>query len=266
MFRHFYLLLFILLSGQTLYGQILNVEKNRLKGDSANYFVGSVGADFNINNRSINDAGQTVVFIGLTANSDVGYISEYHSFLLLTQFQYNATNDQSINSTGYGHFRINWLRKQRLSYETFTQLQYDQGRGMQLRWIGGGGIRYRVYDAENSNLYIGIGAMREREVWEVPASEGLTRDINIWQSTNYIANRVKLSENADFNIIAYYQTGYDHVQEFFRHRISADANLLVRITSRLALRTTAGATYENQPIVPITKLVYSVTNGIQLRF
>ncbi len=116
--------------------QILNVEKTRIKGDSANYFVGNIGVDFNINNRTIDDQGEAGYFIGLTTNSDVGYLSQLHSFFLLSQFQYNATSNEEINSTGYGHFRANYVRKRVLSYETFAQLQYDQGRGMVVRGLG----------------------------------------------------------------------------------------------------------------------------------
>lgn len=245
--------------------QILNVEKSRTKADSAHYFLGSVGINFNTNNRSINEKGETIVFIGLAADSDVAYISELHSFLLLTQFQYNATTDAPINSTGYGHFRINFLRKQKLSYETFTQLQYDQGRGMKSRWLGGSGIRYRFFDHENASLYAGTGVMYEREVWGYPLLEA-SRTINIWKSTNYLSSRIKITENANFNIIAYYQTGYDSEHDFFRHRISADANLLINLTSKLAFRATAGFAFENRPIVPVSKLVYSVMNGIQVSF
>ncbi len=251
--------------------QILNVEKTRIKGDSANYFVGNVGVNFSINNRNLSDTGEGIYFIGLVATSDVGYLAQHTSYFLLSQFQYNATSEQDINSTGYGHFRTTFRRKQPLSYETFAQLQYDQGRGMVLRGLIGGNIRLRIYEAERSNLYVGIGAMREREVWEVPSglvTDGTSavRSINIWKSTNYLVTNVSLNEFISFNAIAYFQTGYDPQAEFFRHRLSLDTNVLVKVTARLALSTYAGFTYENQPIVPITKLVYSVTNGIQLSF
>ena len=264
--------LFLLASWpERTFAQILNVEKTRIKGDSANYLVGNVGVNFSINNRNLTDVGEGIYFIGLAATSDLGYLTEHSSFFLLSQFQYNATSEQDINSTGYGHFRTTFRRKQPLSYETFAQLQYDQGRGMVLRGLIGGNIRLRVYEAERSNLYVGIGAMREREVWEVP--DGLVAEasdetvtVNIWKSTNYLVTNVSLNEFISFNAIAYFQTGYDARAAFFRHRVSLDTNVIMKITARLALRTYAGFTYENRPIVPITKLVYSVTNGIQLSF
>ena len=253
------------------HAQILNVEKTRIKGDSANYFLGNIGVDFNINNRNLDDNGQASYFISINTTSDIGYLSQHHSFFLLSQFQYNATSQEAINSTGYGHFRATFLRQQKLSYETFAQLQYDQGRGMVLRGLIGGGLRLRIYEEEKSNLYVGVGAMREREVWEVPVNDDLaiqdnTVSLNLWKSSNYLTTYVSLNPNVSFNAIAYFQTGYDSNISKFRHRISLDANLLVKITSRLAFRTTAGFTYENRPIVPIAKLVYSVTNGIQVSF
>ena len=93
-----------------------------------------------------------------------------------------------------------------------------------------------------------------------------TVTINLWKSSNYLTTYVSLNPNVSFNAITYFQTGYDTRIDAFRHRVSLDANLLVKVTSRLAFRTTAGFTYENRPIVPIAKLVYSVTNGIQVSF
>lgn len=262
--KHFFRIAFLLLLCQYADAQILNVEKNRLKGDSANYFVGNVGLDFAVNNQNINEEGNAVSFVGINATSDVGYISTHHSYLLIGDFKYNASANEAFNSAGFGHFRINFMRDRRLSYETFTQIQYDQGRGMQNRWIAGGGIRYRMYSTEKSSLYFGVGAMYEEENWQYPTSEEQIININIWKSTNYISQRIQLSENAGFNFIAYYQTGYDAQYAYFRHRISADVGIIVKIFGRLSLNTSLSGTYENHPIVPITKFVYSVTNGFLL--
>ena len=261
----------LLLLSSPICAQILNVEKTRIKGDSANYFLGNIGVDFNVNNRNLDDDGSASYFVSINATSDVGYLSRYHSFFLLSQFQYNATSQEAINSTGYGHLRSAFLRQQKLSYETFAQLQYDQGRGMVSRGLIGGGLRIRIYEQKRSNLYVGVGAMREREEWEVPLNDNLevtdqTVTINLWKSSNYLTTYVSLNSNVSFNAITYFQTGYDTDIGLFRHRVSLDANLLINITSRLAFRTTAGFTYENRPIVPIAQLVYSVTNGVQVSF
>lgn len=249
-----------------LQAQILNVEKARLNADSSNYFVGSIGFAFNANNRSINDDGETVSFVGLNANSDFGYISEHHSYLLLSQFNYTATSDDPINSTGYGHLRINFLRNSALSYETFAQIQYDQGRGMEVRWLAGGGIRYRFVSQEKINMYIGVGGMYEEEVWNFPGPVEAQRSIGIWKTSNYVSARIRFNEYVDLNLITYYQTGYDFSRDFFRHRMNADINLKVDIVRRLAFTTSLFGAYENRPVVPVDKFVYSVANGIIFSF
>ncbi|MEQ9441625.1 MAG: DUF481 domain-containing protein [Cyclobacteriaceae bacterium] len=246
--------------------QILNVEKNRLSGDSSNYFLGTVGLSFNANNQSLTDDGTEQSFVGLSANSDLGYFSDHHSFLLIGQLQYNATSEEAINSAGYGHFRINWLRRNILSYENFAQIQYDQGRGLRTRQLAGGGVRFRVYREEKSSLWAGVGIMREREEWEAPGEELGTTNLALWKSTNYVTSRLQLRDNIAIGSIAYFQTGFDPDRDFFRHRVSMDANILINITSKLALQTNAGITYENRPVVDIPKFIYHVTNGIQISF
>lgn len=257
---------FLSASGYTVKAQILNVEKSRLKSDSANYFVGSLSLAFNANNQSIDDNGETESFIGLKANSDMGYISEHNSYLLLSQFNYTATSNNTINSTGYGHFRINFLRNKRLSHEVFTQLQYDQGRGMQVRWLSGGGFRYNFLKKEKISMYLGIGGMYEEEVWNFPGESEAQRVLSLWKATNYVSTRVIFNEHINLNLITYYQTGYDYDRDFFRHRINTDINLNVTITSTLAFTSNFFWAYENRPVVPISKFVFSVSNGIIYSF
>lgn len=264
--KHILFTCIILFCTQNLSAQILNVEKSRLSGDSVNYFLGSLGLSFNTNNRSINDDGETVSFVGLTANSDFGYISELHSFLIISQFNYTATSDDPINSTGYGHFRINFLRKRSVSYETFTQVQYDQGRGMEIRWLVGGGLRFRLKSTEKNSIYAGVGGMYEEETWNYPGPSEAEFTTRIWKSSNYISGRFKLNDYINLNLITYYQTGYDFDAELFRHRVNADLNLLINVTSKLSLQTSAFIGYENEPVVPINKTIYSISNGVILSF
>jgi hypothetical protein len=140
----------------TAVAQILNVEKSRLSSDSANYFVRNVSLAVNSNNQSVNDDGETVSFIGLKADLDLGYISEHSSYLLLSHFNYTAISNNTINSTGYGHSQVNFLRNNSLSHEVFAQLQYDQGRGMQVRWLAGSSFRYNFLKKERISMYLGV--------------------------------------------------------------------------------------------------------------
>jgi len=107
--------------------------------------------------------------------------------------------------------------------------------------------------------------MYEYENWRTPVTE-INVDINLWKSANYISTRIEFTENIEFNAVAYYQVGYDNQVNEFRHRINGDANLLFKISEVLSLNLSFMGSYENLPVVPITRFIYSYTNGLQLRF
>ncbi|MDQ3535852.1 MAG: hypothetical protein M3421_09540, partial [Bacteroidota bacterium] len=64
----------------------------------------------------------------------------------------------------------------------------------------------------------------------------------------------------------YYQVGYDKVVNLFRQRISGEANINVKISQKISMKTSFTSTYENHPIVPIRKFIYTLLNGIEVNF
>jgi hypothetical protein len=251
--------------------QILNIERSRVERDTANYLAGKAGLNFSMFNRN---AGRNNPnnFLQLTFNGDLAYISGHHSYLLLNYYNYLLVNYDSrelrntVASNGYSHFRVNLMRKRRLSYELFTQYQADLARGLERRVLTGGGIRYRLFRTEKTLWFLGSGLMHEHETWKDPEQEGVTRVSNLPKSTNYISLRSKLSEHVETNNIAYFQTGYDPGISRLRNRISGDLGLNVRLVGRVAMRTNFTFTYEDRPIVPVTRFIYTITNGLQVDF
>jgi hypothetical protein len=248
-----------------LSAQILKVNKTGLDTDSANYFVGSIDVNFNINNRSTT-AEKEVVFKGLTGSGDLLYASKKHAYILINNINYFTSTGGPLISTGYAHFRINLLRKRKLSYELFSQIQYDDGRNMPFRFLQGGGIRVNVLKTKNSDLHFGIGIMQEEEHWQLVNMDNLEIRKNIWKTSDYISANIQLNENLNFNLISYYQGGYDNENNVFRNRISGDLVITVKINDKLALLTSFTGQYEDKPIIPINGFVYSLTNGIQWNF
>ena len=57
--------------------------------------------------------------------------------------------------------------------------------------------------------------MHEEEVWNFPGKSEEQRTLNLWKSTNYVSTRVIFNEHVNFNLITYYQTGYDFDRDFF---------------------------------------------------
>ncbi|MDX5420547.1 MAG: DUF481 domain-containing protein, partial [Hymenobacteraceae bacterium] len=188
----------------------------------------------------------------------------YYNYLLVNYDSREQRN--TVASTGYSHFRINFLRNRKLSYELFTQVQADKARGLELRTLAGGGVRLALLRKEDVNLSLGTGVMHEHEEWENPDQDDKLVTSDLLKSTNYISTKIQFNEHISTDAITYYQVGYDSGIDKFRNRVSGDLTLNFKLNNRLTFRTNFNCTYEDEPIVPVTNFVYAITNGIQVQF
>ena len=165
------------------------------------------------------------------------------------------------------------MDRKTIAYELFGQSQWDVLRGLNIRWLAGGGLRFNIVNKDKFLLALGVGAMYEFEEWREPLDDS-TRNVlegqlvaaEIPKSTNYLTTNFTINDFIFFNMILYYQVGYDQTVEFFRHRINADSNLTFKFNNKLSFIVSGSFSFENRPIVPITKAIYSISNGLQYSF
>ncbi len=261
-------ILFILLTAfTTSQGQILKVNKDHLNADSSGYWIGALSFNFNLNNRSVT-ADNENAYVGLNATTDVVYLSKKNAYISINDINYftSSADDGAFISTGYSHIRANWLRKKRLSYENYLQLQYDKGRNMRIRFLLGGGLRYRLKDTKKTLIVVGVGAFNEAEVWDIPDTEDQSIEKQLWKSSNYLSGNFQLTKALNLNAIIYYQAGYDREDDLFRNRVNGDLQLGITISNRLAFLMSFSAQYEDEPIIDINKFIYQLKNGITYKF
>jgi hypothetical protein len=252
--------LLMLFMTQLVSAQILTVDRPSLTVDSAAFFLGGVDFSYNVNNQ------KNTVYKGLLSKADMMYVSDLHEYILINQFKYFSSTGSPFISTGYSHFRVNFLRQHKLSYESYAQLQYDKGRNMPFRFLVGGGIRYRLLDRPKNHMHYGIGVMYERERWKSLDDSGTLITPEFIKISSYVSTNTNLNEYIRLVFVGYYQSGYDEHIEQLRNRINISASLVVKINSFLSLTTNVNYQYEDQPIIPINKTIYSVTNGLRLNF
>lgn len=241
-------------------GQILRVDKGSATADTSGFFSGEIGLNIAINNRN-STAKEQILFTQARLKGDASYTSVHHIYYLIEDGRYYQSTGGPLQSAGYGHARVNLMRRQRLSYELFAQGQYDQGRNLDSRLLFGGGLRYRILD----QLSMGIGAMQEHENWEQLTTENkVVKDIT--KMSSYLTGRIDLSERASISLTAFYQTGYDIDDEIWRNRVSLDSSLDVFLIRKLDLSIGYSLTYEDLPIIAISKSVYAFGTGISYKF
>lgn len=265
MFKRLLSISFLVSIGGMINAQILNVDRQSITIDSSDFFLGTVNFEYNVNNRSTTKENKAV-FKGLKSKADLMYISQKNEYIFINQFNYYSSSGSPFISTGYSHFRVNFLRKRIVSYESYAQAQYDKGRNMPLRWLIGSGIRYRVLDRNKNYMHLGLGIIREHERWKSLDDESILITPQLWKVSSYVSSNIQFNEYVRVIFIGYYQSGYDKSIEKLRNRINSSLNLVVKINSFLSLTTNVNYQYEDQPVIPINKTIYSITNGLQLNF
>lgn len=255
----------ILLASVSVRAQILNVEKKRIERDENEFFVGNVGANYNYNNRSPSLREPVrVLSTGLT--SHLGYFYGRAGYLLINDYQLLTVNESEIVSTGFSHLRVQIERTNTLSYELFNQYQYDRPRGLRSRWLTGANGRLFLAQSEPVNVITGLGLMYETERWVDPFEADRLVQANFVKLNSYVSVRVAFNDSVDFNGIVYYQVGRDRSHEMFRHRVSSDLNLSVKLSELFSLTSSLSLAYETAPIVPVIPFIFSTTNGVRLNF
>ena len=245
--------------------QILNVEESRVSGDSVNQFYGSLDFKFSLNNRSAT-ADEKIRYVGMSLESGFGYLSALHNYMLISDLKNNSVTGQPFIRTGYSHLRSNFFRKNTVSYEGFGQIQYDIGRGLNFRWLVGGGVRFRLVDTEDFKLYLGPGVMLEEERWATPGDPDKVVEKTLFKSTNYVSLYYKIASFTVFNLTVYDQIGYDNESEIYRNRVSLDSGIQFIFSKHLRFTIDFVWAYESHPVTPIVNYVYSLENGIAINF
>lgn len=253
--------------------QIVNIEQGRTGRDTSNHVAGQIGLDFSLFNQNAGK-NQPNNYLRLAFNGDLVYHAPLHTYFLLNYLNYllvNYTDDtqrRTVAQQGYSHLRANFYQARRLSYEVFAQGQADKARGLEWRSLAGGYLRLRVKEEQDQDIhvFIGLGAMQEHEEWENPELEQKLEVANQVKAASYLSARYKFNPNVQAKATTYYQTGYSRKIDAFRNRVSGDISLAVKLNKVLAFRTSFNCTYEDRPVVPVTKFVYALSNGIQVSF
>lgn len=244
--------------------QILNIERQRLEPDSLKPLVVKATFGINIYNRSAAE-DSPVEMRGYNASLNSIYFSNRHTYAAIGQLDYLKINENPFLNFGFIHFRGHFFFKNKSSFEVFNQYSYDNFRGLDPRIIVGAGWRQKLLESDRSILILGMGVLYEWEKWKHP-NEDLVVNVNLVKSTNYISYRFNINDYLDFNTITYYQVGYDDELGSLRNRISGVININSKISKRFSLTNSFNFSYEDKPVVPITRFIYQFRTGLSINF
>jgi hypothetical protein len=256
------LLLLISQGACSLQAQILNIEQHRLESDTASDFKFKGTMGLQVFNRSA-AADNPVNLFGFNSDINALYAPGRHAFIAIGHTNYLEINDAPWLNFGFAHLRAHFYQEERFSFETYGQYSYDNFRGLDPRLLAGANFRYAFVQNKQVETVFGLGPLLESERWTHPNTEEI-REVQFLKLSSYFIYRHSISKWVDLNAIAYYQTGYDSGISAFRHRVSGALNINTRLSTRWSLNNSLHFSYEDKPIVPITKGIFDLRIGLSL--
>jgi hypothetical protein len=245
--------------------QILNVDRNLILSDTAKFVTGSIAFKFHLDNKNAT-ADQKNSYIALENKNDLVFVGLKNNYMVISQMKYFNASGGTFISTGYGHARANFLKMKMISYEVFTQIQYDRNRYMDNRYLFGGGLRWRLANTAKSGIFLGTELMYEHEKWDNPEEDNTFIVKDLPKFSGYLRMRISANKISTFRTVIYYQTGYDPDPGFMRNRFSYDFQFEVAISEKLLFTLMFTGAYEDNPIYPINKFIYAIENGLVWAF
>ncbi len=243
--------IFFVICMQSLSAQIVNIENKRIEGEE-NGFSGSVAFDFSFT-RTNEDILQT--------GSDVQLLYRYNRsrFLILNNFKFTRVAGQNLLNSGFQHLRYNYdLEKYPVTWEAFSQYQYNQIQKINLRVLNGTGPRFNIYQHDSLQLFAGVLYMYEYE--ELLKPFFINRDHRL---SNYISWNWIISKNVFLGHVTYYQP---LLKNFVDYRLSSDSKVEFNINKYLRFRIQFNYTFDANPPPGVQKTFFTLLNGIGISF
>ena len=245
--------LFLLIIVHTLsYGQLVNIENQRVQSDSVR-IVTIIDLQYNYQNNN-NEELSLVNFSG-THQYKTKNLKNY--FLLLGNIDYSLANGEELSNSGLIHFRYNRKLNKKLRLEAFTQYQYNKILGVESRNLIGIGPRYKINKSKKNVLYIGSLLMQEFE----KASDN-TKTMSYQRLSNYFSLSIKnKAKTLELTSVVYYQPNINFWEDY---RLSSQTNLAFNITSRLQFVNSINYGYDSYAPSNVSKKNIILSNGLKM--
>jgi hypothetical protein len=213
-----------------------------------------------------------------------GYRAGRHLLLGVVTGKYAAkrTGDDRLESPGgslldsearytnklLGAARYNAELDDRFAAELFTQLEYDEFLRMDLRSLGGAGLRLTALEGERGGVHLGAGAMieYERQDPELVAEEPVTLASRL---TTYCSFSLEPVDGLTLSSTTYAQPRLGNMGDY---RLLEEAALSVGLGEHFSLGIAFTLRHDSDPVelvegeAPLAPTDTSLTNTISIAF
>jgi hypothetical protein len=251
-----------------IFSQILNLDRTVEVDTSNNHhkkYAAILGASFN-------SVQQTVSFVNGAVNYDfTHFMPKNHILVLSGRADITTSGNQTLNNIGYAHLRYRDNDTRILSAEPFLQYQWNYTLGLLQRSLAGCNLRVQVYNREKADIYYGVGLMYESELWNyngVPYDnyyyhyDSTVKNNNV-KTNEYIKASITVSPSCDIVTAIFLQNKIDDFTNTYR--LSDYTSINLRISRKLFFSVSGDIAYDNNPVVPIHNINYTLYSSLSIR-
>lgn len=235
MFKYFYI--FLPLLAGSIFSQI-NIEQLRMDDDTSGLWSGHIESEL-----TFKKGNSDFVLLESTVAIEADWTKR--SLLLVLKGDIGESNGSRVSNEFVSHLRFIEKHSQTVHYEAFLQYNYNLARKILNREIAGGGARFILLEDPKWKLRLGIGAMYEREEFDVPRESGEWREVQQVRGSNYLSLGIIPAPNMSITTTTYYQPSFKNIQDF---RILSESKASFRFSGSLSFTVKFNLIYDNIPL------------------
>jgi hypothetical protein len=225
--------LLIFIFTQLVFCQV-NTEKYRHFGDSLGLSgIIKLDASIQTGNTDLQELGSEL---------RLDYKNSGSIILLILSGDYGWNNGKQFSNEALAHLRFVQALNPNLKFEIFTQVNYDKSLLLLFRTLGGGGLRFRLFNDHNSVLWFGSAYMLEYERYSAPRRIIDKKKILTNRWSNYLSYNLSVRSNVSVSSVIYFQPRFDKWKDI---RILTETSLQVNLSSNFSLSVDFDLRYDH---------------------
>lgn len=185
------------------------------------------------------------------------------TYLIWGMLSYDYAESNKVKNTNNLFSHLRYIRKTRMKYvnlEAYLQVSEDEFKNIKERTLIGSGARWKVFGNDYyGRTYIGASAFGEHIVYD----DSINPTENNVRGNFYLAYRLPLNEDSEFNALAYYQPRVDKPTDFYS---SMAIGLQLHVYLQLYLKFHITHEYDSNPAVGVLKEDITSSTEFVLKF
>lgn len=245
------LFMFFIFNTFSISGQILNVESLRKVTDTSG-FTGSASLDISLK-RDKNEYYE----IGNVIH--IQYKMHRHLVLWKNDLHLKSIEGNKFENSASAHLRYNYRFHPSIAGEIFVQAQYNKVSKIDFRGLVGIGPRFKMTNAENYKVYLGLTMMYEQEELD-EINIPVQRDL---RGSSYLSFSLHPTPVLSIVGTTYYQP---KLRDFKDYRVSSETSLVFNVFARLAFKTSYVFIYDSFTAEEVPTSQYELKTGVVYNF